>query len=464
MTCLNLYSVTRNSLWLALCACLWWPLLDAQSAFGKSCPNLVILIDQSASMAQNPLGISEPPLSPNSKWKIATNALTAMNNRYDGLVPLGYTSFPTGVNCPVSPTVMIPPGYNNQVAINNAMIAYPIAGGSTPTCTAVTATATDLIAKDKTRTNYILLVTDGAPDALCCGADPVKTTVDAIRAAANPTLPGVPKVYTLVVGFGKTLDAERQALNQMADAGGFPVQGDPNYRYYRAEDATALEAALATIVKSVSSGDAGAEQTCEDGCYGKPCPSGQVCYQNECRVNPCETKTCLATQYCLPTFNSDGTNSAACVDSCSQPCPVTSRCDRGKCVGDPCSGKCQAGQRCEPYPDGSGGACIVEPLCATTICHNTQGCFSDGKASKCEDNFCNYITCPQGTVCRPVKGNCESPDPQPVQSLGSGGIGCSVGDGNQPGTAAWRLSLLVGGVFLAIQLHRRRRNRTSTHS
>ncbi|MFO0620628.1 MAG: hypothetical protein U0745_04465 [Polyangia bacterium] len=49
-------------------------------------------------------------------------------------------------------------------------------------------------------------------------------------------------VYTMVLGFGKTTDAERQALNQMADAGGFPVtNGDPLYRYYRAEDSTALE-------------------------------------------------------------------------------------------------------------------------------------------------------------------------------------------------------------------------------
>ncbi|MFV3255153.1 hypothetical protein, partial [Klebsiella pneumoniae] len=78
------------------------------------------------------------------------------------------------------------------------------------------------VKSDPTRPGYLLLVTDGSPDALCCGADPVKTTVDAIRAAANPTVAGTPPVYTMVLGFGKTLDSERASLNLMADAGGFP--------------------------------------------------------------------------------------------------------------------------------------------------------------------------------------------------------------------------------------------------
>lgn len=427
--------------------------VQPRGAHAKACPNLVILLDQSASMAQNPQGVLMPQGSPDSKWAIATRALSEMNLRYDRLLPLGYSNFPTGVGCPVNATVPIQPGYNNLVAIHNAMIAYPFPGGSTPTCEAVRQTASDLVGKYK-NPSYLLLVTDGEPDALCCGANPVKATVDAIAAAAKPTVPGVSPVYTLVVGFGKTLDSERLVLNQMADAGGYPVTTDPNYRYYRAEDKTALEQALARIVKSVTGGDAGVAETCEDGCYAKGCPQGQVCYKSDCRANPCASKTCPSSEYCVPTFNADGTATAACVAACVHPCPVTSRCDKGQCVGDPCSGQCQSGQKCQASPDGGTGTCVSEPLCALTLCHNTQGCFVSNDTGQCKDDSCRYITCPLDTVCRPFSGSCQSPDPQPIFGLGSGGIGCSTGGGT---TSALRLSLLSSGLLLSLLFLGRKR-------
>ena len=439
---------------IAMCGLALLMLLHPSVATAKSCPNLVIVIDQSASMAKNAMGITVPQGSPDSKWSIATKALIGMNNKYDGLLPLGYSNFPTGTNCPVSATVRIPPGYANRVSINNAMIDFPYAGGSTPTCTAVTNNAKDLATRDPSRASYMLLVTDGSPDSLCCGVDPVKTTVDAIRAAANPTVSTVPPVYTLVVGFGQVSDAERQALNQMADAGGFPVtNGDPLYRYYRAEDSAALEQALALIVKYVAGGDAGTIATCEDGCYGKGCPAGQACVQNACRTDPCAGKTCPADKYCLPTFYSNGTSQADCVDTCKAPCPQTSRCERGQCVGDPCSGQCQPGQKCQPIPDTNQGKCVDEPLCKNTICHQSQGCFGGTSDGECRDDACRFVTCPTGTVCHPFTGSCESPDPQPIQSLGAGGIGCDVSTGSSAG----RLSWLSAGLILSLLLLARRR-------
>ena len=443
----------RIAAW-AVCGAALWTLLVPCDAAAKSCPNLVIVLDQSASMAQNPMGITVAQGSPDSKWSIATKALIGMNNKYDGLLPFGYSNYPTGTNCPVSTTVRIPPGYANRVTINNAMIDYPYPGGSTPTCTAVTNNAKDLVVKDPSRPSYLLLVTDGSPDALCCGADPVKTTVDAIRAAANPTMAGVPPVYTMVLGFGKTTDAERQALNQMADAGGFPVtNGDPLYRYYRAEDSTALEQALALIVKSVTGGDAGSIVTCEDGCYAKGCPAGQACIQNACRTDPCFDKTCPTNQYCLPTFYTNGSSKAECVAACKSPCPQTSRCERGQCIGDPCSGQCQAGQKCELIGDLGVGKCVDEPLCKNTLCHQTQGCFAGQSDGECRDDLCRLVTCPAGTVCHPFSGTCESPDAQPILSIGSGGISCEVG----PSSSAGRLSWLSMGLLLSLLVLRRRR-------
>ncbi len=452
------HTIWKRTAAVAICTAALIALVTPRTALGKPCPNLVILIDQSASMAQNSIGQSVPQGSPDSKWSIATKALTNMNNKYDGLLPLGYCNFPTGTGCPVAMKIPIPPGYSNRITINNAMIAFPYPGGSTPTCTAVTNAAADLVKTDPSRPGYLLLVTDGSPDAMCCGADPVKTTVDAIRAAANPTATGVPPVYTLVLGFGKSLDSERASLNQMADAGGLALS-DPTYRYYRAEDATALEQALATIVKSVIGGDAGTIATCEDGCYAKGCPSGQVCNQNACRANPCATMNCPSSQYCLPTFYANGMSKAECVDACRSPCPQTSRCDRGKCVVDPCSGQCSAGQKCQTSPDSPDspiGTCVDEPLCKNTICHQTQGCFAGASDGQCFDDLCNYVTCPQGTVCHRFTGVCESPDPQPVLALGSGGIGCDV---SQTSSSAARLSWLSSGLLLSLLVLAQRRSR-----
>ena len=111
----------RIAAW-AVCGAALWTLLVPCDAAAKSCPNLVIVLDQSASMAQNPMGITVAQGSPDSKWSIATKALIGMNNKYDGLLPFGYSNYPTGTNCPVSTTVRIPPGYANRVTINNAMI------------------------------------------------------------------------------------------------------------------------------------------------------------------------------------------------------------------------------------------------------------------------------------------------------------------------------------------------------
>jgi hypothetical protein len=236
--------------------------------------------------------------------------------------------------------------------------------------------------------------------------------------------------------------------------------GDPLYHFYRAEDSTALEQALALIVKYLSGGDAGTPATCEDGCYAKGCPTGQVCAQNACRVNPCGAKTCPASQYCLPTFYNNGTSKADCVDACKSPCPQTSRCERGQCVGDACSGQCQAGQKCQPLPDYNIGQCISEPLCANTICHQSQACFAGPTDGECRDNPCVYVTCPTGTVCHPFTGSCESPDPQPVLSLGAGGISCEVGTSSA--SSAGRLSWLSTGLLLALLLLARRRSSISS--
>jgi hypothetical protein len=178
-------------------------------------------------MQQDPMGVQQPLNSTTSKWAIATASLTKINNRFDGLLPIGYSNFPSANNACMTQGLRIPVGYGNRIMINYAMVDYPYSGGSTPTCTAIQKLAAEPLLQDPTRGQYVLLVTDGSPAPECCSmVDPVQATVDQIKAAVQQT----PPVVTIVVGFGDLLPSEQTALNQMAVAGGFPDNTDPNYK------------------------------------------------------------------------------------------------------------------------------------------------------------------------------------------------------------------------------------------
>lgn len=413
-----------------------------RSAAAKPCPTLTILLDQSASMAQNPQGFAETDPK-KQKWGIATKALTALNNRYTGFLPIGYGNFPTeNRSCTVDENnaqTWIPVGYTNQNKINNAMIAYPFSGGSTPTCDAIKKLAAKLSTVETKRSaHYVLLVTDGAPADTCCGASPVQATVDAIRAAAQQT----PPLKTIVVGFGQLDAASRDAMNQMALAGGVPDSTDPNFKYYRAEDEANLDAAITRVLTVVlGGGDAGSSGTCEDGCYGTPCPSGQYCKQNQCALNPCANVTCIPGQACAP----DG----SCVAICAITCPTGSHCDRGRCVGDPCSGSCTSGQKC----DTASGRCTPDPACQGIICHTTQGCFGGA----CVDDPCKYLTCPAGSQCKAFIGSCEAIDNAGMATGCSCDLPRAAGHGSEGGAATSALALAALAALLATATRLRRR-------
>lgn len=430
---------TRHALLFGLLSLLglWLGQVTPAQAVSK-CPTLTILLDQSASMQQDPTGLLLPATSDKHKFAIARQALTLLNNKYTGLLPIGYSNFPSQDSSCLTSGAKIPPGYGNQVAINNAMIAYPFPGGSTPTCDAIKKLAADPSMVDPARKHYVLLLTDGAPAVDCCPGDPVKATVDAIHNAAIQS----PSITTIVVGFGSLSAAERDAMNQMAVAGGLPDNSDPMYKYYRADSYESLDAALAKILKFIAGGDAGASVTCEDGCYGTGCPSGQVCQGNACKPNLCASKTCPSGQSCL----SDG-KTASCVSPCLVSCPAGARCQKGQCVSDVCSGLCVAGEVCNK----ASGKCEVDPACAAVLCHSTQGCFG----GTCVDDPCVYLTCPSGYSCRPFDGSCEVPAGTPPPAAATG---CEVAMGapSQANRLAGLSGLALWAGLAMVALRRRR--------
>ncbi|HKA88832.1 MAG TPA: VWA domain-containing protein [Haliangiales bacterium] len=203
-------------------------------------PNVLIAIDRSASMNEV-IGPGQP-----TKWNIAKTAIKNLTNMYNDRIRFGLELWPgknlectTGGTC-VAGAVFVDVGPGTAT-----MIASKLDDPNTMTChfmTPIAATLNDLVAYpglgDATRSNYVLLVTDGEEN---CKGDP--------GAAATALRGRTPEVKTFVIGFGGQVNAAQ--LNDIATKGGTDRTGTT--KYYQADDAAGLESAFNTIVGSVVS-------------------------------------------------------------------------------------------------------------------------------------------------------------------------------------------------------------------
>ena len=117
--------------------------------------------------------------------------------------------------------------------------------GLAATCTLMTPIGASLNALvtyaglgDTSRSNYVLLVTDGEEN---CGGNPGD--------AATALLGRTPEVKTFVIGFGGEVNATQ--LNDLATKGGTARPGTT--KYYQADDAAGLQSAFNSIIGSVVS-------------------------------------------------------------------------------------------------------------------------------------------------------------------------------------------------------------------
>ncbi len=204
-------------------------------------PNLLIALDRSCSMTSK--------VGSKSKWQIAVEALTRLFTTYAGQIRFGLSLFPDlgGNKClqedPLAATIQL----NNESklttllksSLDKAHELYPDGPCVTNIDTAMQQAAAAPELKDSTRGNFVLLITDGK-QAGCNAAGGDSGTTKIIKQMAQAT------IDTFVVGFGSGVDPDQ--LNIFADAGGQP-SGDPKTHYFKAEDQTDLEQALANIAK-----------------------------------------------------------------------------------------------------------------------------------------------------------------------------------------------------------------------
>jgi hypothetical protein len=253
---------------------------------------------------------------------------------------------------------------------------------------------------------------------------------------------------------------------------------------------------------------------CATPCGGDefPCPTGQICQENFCVVDPCyqvdcpptaggpqeclegecvpicDTVECQVGLACHPSDGSCRTDDCIgfpdrcdddefCVGGVCQPdpcagvsCPDEDQyCFDGDCVGSCAAVNCPDGEKCQL------GVCVAD-LCAEANCGEDRVC--DPATGDCVEDECQ-TACRQGEVCDPLTGECErdpclgvdcpgaqichqgscfnrsdiGPDGGPVdhEHVFAGGGGCSAG-GAGSGLAAAMVVLLL----LLLLLGRRR--------
>lgn len=201
-------------------------------------PNLLIVLDRSCSM--------KIKAGSQSKWAIAVAALHKLVAKHEGMIRFGLTLFPdtTGASCKQD-AIPVPPapatGAKLQALLTAALSPadpnYPNGPCVTNIDTGMLQASTAPALVEPGRPSFVLLISDGG-QALCSEAGGDAGTTQVIKELRSKG------VSTFVVGFGSAVDGNQ--LNVFADAGGKP-SGNASARYYKAEDAAGLDAALAAI-------------------------------------------------------------------------------------------------------------------------------------------------------------------------------------------------------------------------
>jgi hypothetical protein len=198
--------------------------------FERLKPNIFLMLDKSGSMGSGS----------GSKWDQAITALDRLAGNLYGDLRFGFAVFPGNGSC-TNPVRHLAMG-DYTAAQLRASWAGMTASGNTPMATALRFIRENGWVNDPTdpndaaRAKAVVLINDGAPN--CTGNSAADVVIQAGLLYAQST-----PVY--VVGFGSGVTPS--TLNSVAEAGGTDNPDDPNNRYFQANNAGELEAALSLI-------------------------------------------------------------------------------------------------------------------------------------------------------------------------------------------------------------------------
>jgi hypothetical protein len=211
-------------------------------------PDLLIVLDKSGSMAQQPDGTDCPMGGGvcDQKWPDMTAAINMVVAQTEGTIRWGLKYFANDNNCAVNPGAAVDIAPNNAMAIATSIMGTR-PGGSTPTRLGVASGATYLMGLTDPNPKFILLATDGIPNCIPGMKAGNVDQMGAIQAVTDAAMAGFP---VFVVGVGNVADAVT-TLNGMAVAGGRAQAGDP--KYYPVSSTADLVAVLTKIGGQITS-------------------------------------------------------------------------------------------------------------------------------------------------------------------------------------------------------------------
>lgn len=191
--------------------------------------NFLIVLDRSGSMEET------LPAGP-TKWSLATVAIKSVTAQNEAAIRFGLSMFPGATKCTEGSNA-VAVADKTALQISQAMPARAT-GSGTPIGAALSLASKRAELTDATRSNFVLLVTDGMEN---CGGDPV----GAVKAMAARG------IKTYVVGFGADVDPAR--LSALAVEGGTARLGGT--KYYQADDQASLNTAFGQIAQGASGCD-----------------------------------------------------------------------------------------------------------------------------------------------------------------------------------------------------------------
>jgi hypothetical protein len=230
--------------------------------FGRTVPNVLLLVDRSGSM-RDPLQ-GEDDRGGVQRWTAVRNALvdpaSGLVSTLESQVNFGLTMYTTprdddrGATCPW--LLEVPIAANNYDAIVDAYQPEEMDrddGGNTPTGQSIEAVIPRLTGLDSAQfpgPKVLVLATDGEPNS--CQRRRGSSGVDERGRAAS--LEAVQHAFesgitVYVISVGDEVGIEH--LHELANAGqGLPLD-DPTPRYYPANDVSQLESAFQSIIGNV---------------------------------------------------------------------------------------------------------------------------------------------------------------------------------------------------------------------
>jgi len=212
-------------------------------------PNVMLAVDVSNSM-KSPIN----SMAIRAKIDDTKAAISALLDKWEGKVRFGWMQFPMFDTC--TPGTLALECDNNTTGTLRAIVPFLFPNGGTPTGDSLKNLLASRSLKDSTRSNFVILLTDGVPTCPNGNGQPQangqplpadeELAVQAVRELRSA------KIDTFVIGIGEDLNnTSPAALNRMAVEGGRARAAAA--RYYQVNSVDQLNTTLGSVIGMVIS-------------------------------------------------------------------------------------------------------------------------------------------------------------------------------------------------------------------